>query len=261
MAGVDPQTPRVPRADARVPNLMSTAPSTAGQPVPHISVVFPCHNEAENVAAVIADAQQHVGALGDDYELIIVDDGSSDGTAERAREAAAGDDRVRVAQHPTNLGYGHALRTGFAAARAPLICYVDGDGQFSLADLPTLLDALGTHGFVLGYRIQRADPAHRTLNARLWGLVVRLVMGFNVRDIDCGFKLFRREVVQDIEFIAGRGAVISAELVARATHAGHTYTEVGVTHYPRTAGEQSGNSPLVVLNSFVDIARLRWRLR
>ena len=229
--------------------------------MPQISVVFPCHNEAENVAAVIADAQQHVGALGDDYEILIVDDGSSDGTAERAREAAAGDDRVRVVQHPTNLGYGHALRSGFTAARAPLICYVDGDGQFSLADLSGLVNALGAHGFVLGYRIQRADPAHRSLNARLWGLVVQLVMGFNVRDIDCGFKLFRREVVQDIEFIAGRGAVISAELVARARHAGHTYTEVGVQHYPRTAGDSSGNSPLVVLNSFVDIARLRWRLR
>ena len=261
MAGVDLQAPRVPRADAHVPTQMSTASSTAGQPMPQISVVFPCHNEAENVAAVIADARQHVGALGDDYEILIVDDGSSDGTAERARGAAAGDDRVRVVQHPTNLGYGHALRSGFAAARAPLICYVDGDGQFSLADLPGLVNALGSHGFVLGYRIQRADPAHRSLNARLWGLVVRLVMGFNVRDIDCGFKLFRREVVKDVEFIAGRGAVISAELVARATHAGHTYTEVGVTHYARTAGEQSGNSPLVVLNSFLDIARLRWRLR
>ena len=240
---------------------MSTDSSTAGQALPRISVVFPCHNEADNVAAVISDAQQHVGALGDDYELIIVDDGSSDGTAERARAAAEGDDRVRVARHPTNLGYGHALRTGFSAARAPLICYVDGDGQFSLADLPALVDALGTHGFVLGHRIKRADPAHRSLNARLWHLVVRLVMGFNVRDIDCGFKLFRREVVQDVEFIAGRGAVISAELVARGRRAGYSFTEVGVHHYPRTAGDSSGNNLMVVLNSFWDIARLRWRLR
>ncbi len=240
---------------------MSTASTPAGPPSPRISVIFPCHNEAENVAAVIADAQKHAGALGDDYELVVVDDGSVDDTAERAREAAAGDDRVHVVQHPTNLGYGHALRTGFAAARASLICYVDGDGQFSLADLPAVVDALGTHGFVLGYRIKRADPAHRSLNARLWQQVVRLAMGFNVRDIDCGFKLFRREVVQDVEFIAGRGAVISAELVARAIRSGHTFTEVGVQHFSRTAGESSGNSPMVVLNSFVDIARLRWRLR
>ncbi len=240
---------------------MPTASSSAGPSSPRISVIFPCHNEAENVAAVIADARKHAVAFGDDYELIVVDDGSMDGTAERAREAAAGDDRVRVEQHSTNQGYGHALRTGFAAARAPLVCYVDGDGQFSLADLPAFVDALGTHGFVLGYRIKRADPAHRSLNARLWQQVVRLVMGFNVRDIDCGFKLFRREVVQDLEFIAGRGAVISAELVARARRAGHTFTEVGVQHYPRTAGEQSGNSPKVVLNSFVDIVRLRWQLR
>ena len=226
-----------------------------------ISIVFPCYNEAENIAAVLADAREHLNTLAAEYELIVVDDGSTDATAARARMAAGGDTRTRVVEHSTNLGYGHALRSGFRAARLPLVCYVDADGQFSLADLSRLLEARGSHGFVLGYRINRADPAHRTLNARLWQTFVRLVLGFNVRDLDCGFKLFRRELIQAPNLMAGRGAVISAELIAKLTRAGHTFSEVGVQHYPRTAGEQSGNSLRVIFNSFIDILKLRWQLR
>ena len=226
-----------------------------------ISVVFPCHNEAENIRAVIADARKHLRGLTETYELIIVDDGSTDDTAHQAQEVADSDSRITIARQPINLGYGHALRRGFATARMPLVCYVDGDGQFSLVDLPNLVDALGEHEFVLGFRIRRADPAHRTRNARLWQTFVHLVLGFDVRDLDCGFKLFRREALHGIELMAGRGAVISAELIAKLLRSGNTFAEVGVHHYPRSAGEQSGNSPKVVLNSFIDIIRLRWQLR
>jgi glycosyltransferase involved in cell wall biosynthesis len=234
--------------------------SEAPPPV-RVSIIFPCYNEAENIAGVIADAREHLKTIRAEYELIIVDDGSTDATADRARAATGDDSRIRVVEHSTNLGYGHALRSGFRAARLPLVCYVDADGQFSLADLSRLIEAKGSHGFVLGYRIHRADPAHRTLNARLWQTFVRLVLGFNVRDLDCGFKLFRRELIQAPNLMAGRGAVISAELIAKLTREGHTYAEVGVQHYPRTAGEQSGNSLRVVFSSFVDILRLRWQLR
>ena len=223
-----------------------------------ISVFFPCHNEVENVERVVRDARTHLAELTEDYEIIVVDDGSTDGTAERAEAVARTDQHVRVVSHSTNLGYGHALRTGFSTARKDLICYTDGDGQFSLADLPRVLQALDGHGFVLAYRIRRADPFYRGLNAWLWRTFVRLVLRIKVRDLDCGFKLFRREVVQGIELVSGRGAVISTELVAKAVRAGHSFAEVGVHHYPRTAGQQSGNSPRVVLNSFVDILRL-WR--
>ena len=176
---------------------------------------FPCHNEVENVERVVREAHRHLAALTEDFEIIVVDDGSTDGTRERAEAVANTDSRIRVVAHPTNLGYGHALRTGFKNARKPLVTYTDGDGQFSLADLPNMLAALNGHGFVLGYRLQRADPPHRRVNAWLWTAFVRMMLGINVRDLDCGFKLFRREVVQDLEFIAGRGAVISAELIAK----------------------------------------------
>ena len=223
-----------------------------------ISAFFPCHNEAENVEQVISNALEHLPAVADEFEIIVVDDGSTDDTAALAKGAAENDSRVRVVSHPTNLGYGRALRTGFESAKGDLIFCADGDGQFSLADLPPVVDALNDHGFVLGYRVNRADPFYRRLNAWLWGFSVRLLLGFRVRDLDCGFKLYRREAVPVEDFISGRGAAISAELIARALKRGYTFTQVGVTHYPRPAGRQSGNSPRVILHSFLDIIQL-WR--
>ena len=223
-----------------------------------ISVFFPCHNEAENVEQVIGNALEYLPGVADDFEILIVDDGSTDDTAARAGAIAETDPRVRVVSHPTNLGYGRALRTGFESSKGDLIFCADGDGQFSLADLAQVVDALDGHGFVLGYRINRADPFYRRLNARLWGLSVRLLLGFRVRDLDCGFKLYRREAVPVEDFISGRGAAISAELIARALRGGHSFTQVGVTHYPRQAGVQSGNNLRVILNSFLDIIQL-WR--
>lgn len=236
---------------------MQQAPHAPGQWA-SISVFFPCHNEAENVEQVIGNALEHLPAVADDFEIIIVNDGSTDDTAARAAAVAGSDSRVRVVSHPTNFGYGRALRTGFEAAKGDLIFCADGDGQFSLADLPPVVDALNGHGFVLGYRINRADPFYRRLNAWLWGLSVRFLLGFRVRDLDCGFKLYRREAVPVEDFISGRGAAISAELIARALRGGYSFTQVGVTHYPRQAGVQSGNSPRVILNSFLDIIQL-WR--
>lgn len=223
-----------------------------------ISVFFPCHNEAENVERVIGNALEYLPSVADDFEVIIVNDGSTDDTAALAGAIGENDPRVRVVSHPTNLGYGRALRTGFESATGDLIFCADGDGQFSLEDLPAVVDALDEHGFVLGYRINRADPFYRRLNAWLWGLSVRLLLGFRVRDLDCGFKLYRREAVPVDDFISGRGAAISAELIARALRGGHSFTQVGVTHYPRQAGVQSGNSPRVIVNSFLDIIQL-WR--
>jgi glycosyltransferase involved in cell wall biosynthesis len=223
-----------------------------------ISVFFPCHNEEENVEQVIGNALEHLPGVSDDFEVIIVDDGSSDATAAIAGDIAKTDSRVRVVSHPTNYGYGRALRTGFESAKGDLIFCADGDGQFSLDELSKVVDALNGHGFVLGFRINRADPFYRRLNAWLWGLSVRLLLGFRVRDLDCGFKLYRREAVPVEDFISGRGAAISAELIARALRGGHSFTQVGVTHYPRQAGEQSGNSPRVIVNSFLDIIQL-WR--
>ena len=134
-----------------------------------ISAFFPCHNEGENVERVIGNALEHLPAIADEFEILIVNDGSTDDTAARAEAIGETDSRVRVVSHPTNLGYGRALRTGFESATGDLIFCADGDGQFSLDDLPPVVDALNDHGFVLGYRVNRADPFYRRLNAWLWG--------------------------------------------------------------------------------------------
>ena len=223
-----------------------------------ISVFFPCYNEASNVERVIADALAHLPAIADDFEVLIIDDGSTDGTSQVVKALVATNERVRLVTHTENRGYGMALRTGFKSAQKDLVFYADGDGQFSLAELSSLIEALPGHGFVLGYRRNRADPFYRRLNGWLWTWVVRVVLGVKVRDVDCGFKLFRREAVNVEQLISGRGAAISAELISRALRSGHQFSQVGVTHYPRRSGEQSGNSPKVILRSFVDIIRI-WR--
>ena len=223
-----------------------------------ISVFFPCFNEAANVERVISDAVAHLPSISDDFEILVIDDGSTDGTSQVVETMMLSDERVRLLAHTENLGYGMALRTGFQGAQKDLVFYADGDGQFSLSDLSSLVEALPGHGFVLGYRRNRADPLYRRLNGWLWTGLVRVVLGVKVRDVDCGFKLFRREAIDVEQLISGRGAAISAELISRAHRSGYRFAQVGVTHYPRKSGEQSGNSPKVILRSFVDIIRL-WR--
>lgn len=225
---------------------------------PSISAFFPCYNEVANVEHVIRDALRYLPTVADEFEVLIIDDGSIDQTAERAKEFSHGESRVRVISHAENLGYGRALRTGFESASYDLIFYSDGDGQFSLKELSRLIAELGDHGFILGYRRNRADPIYRRLNGWLWTTLVRSLLGIRVRDVDCGFKLFRREAVQLEALMSGRGAAISAELITRASRAGYEYKEVGVTHYPRRWGRQSGNSPRVIGQSILDIIRL-WR--
>ena len=226
---------------------------------PSITAFFPCYNEMANVEDVIRDALRYLPTVADEFEVLIIDDGSVDQTADRARAIAHGEDRVRVISHRENLGYGRALRTGFESASYDLIFYADGAGQFSLKDLTLLIRDLGDHGFVLGYRQNRADPLYRRLNGWLWTTLVRALLGIRVRDVDCGFKLFRREAVRLEALFSGRGAAISAELITRATRTGYSYKEVGVTHYPRKSGRQSGNSPRVIGQSVLDIMRL-WRV-
>ena len=136
-----------------------------------ISVFFPCFNEAANVERVISDAVAHLPSISDDFEILVIDDGSTDGTSQVVETMMLSDERVRLLAHTENLGYGMALRTGFQGAQKDLVFYADGDGQFSLADLSSLVEVLPGHGFVLGYRRNRADPVYRRLNGWLLSLI------------------------------------------------------------------------------------------
>ncbi len=224
-----------------------------------ISVFFPCHNEQDNVARVTDRALEVLGQLGVEFEIIIVNDGSTDKTAEIADGLAAEHDQVRVVHHPTNLGYGAALRSGFNAAGKELVFYTDGDGQFDVGELPPLLPLIDDYDIVSCYRSNRQDNFFRRANGRLWTKLVCVLFKMDVRDIDCAFKLYRREIFDHIEMVSS-GALIDAEILARAVRAGYRITQRPVRHYPRTAGKQSGASIRVIFRAFIELLKLRKKI-
>jgi glycosyltransferase involved in cell wall biosynthesis len=225
-----------------------------------LSIVLPCHDEAENVERAIDEATTAGELVADAHEVIVVDDGSSDATRELAAARAAEDPRVRVLVHEVNRGYGAALRTGFAAARLEWIFLTDADLQFDMGELARFAPLAPSSDIVAGYRIHRADPPHRLLNAAAWNLLVRRTFDVPVRDVDCAFKLMRRELVQALPLTA-EGAMVSTELIARAAQADARFAQLGVTHRPRAAGRPSGASPRVVLRAFRELRAVRAELR
>ena len=229
--------------------------------LPELSYFFPAHNEADNLGGLVEEALATLPSLAETYEIVIVDDGSRDDTPRIADELAAAHAQVRAVHHPTNLGYGAAIRSGFAAARFANIGFTDGDRQFKVADLGRLIDRLqaGDVDAVVGYRIRRADPLVRTLYARLYRLANLIFFGLTVRDVDCACKLFRRSALEGVNVESG-GAFFSAELLIKLRAAGRRLAEVGVPHYPRTAGRPTGAKPQVVLRAVRDFWLLRLRL-
>jgi glycosyltransferase involved in cell wall biosynthesis len=240
---------------------MSITPGSAR--LARLSYFFPAHNEEANLEALVAEALESLPALADVFEIIAVDDGSRDTTPAIADAlAAANPDIVRVVHHPTNLGYGAALRSGFAAARYEHVAFTDGDRQFKVADIGRLAERLAAADapdVVVGFRIKRADPFVRTLYARVYRLANRIFFGLTVTDVDCACKLFRRASLDGLRIESG-GAFFSAELLIKLRAAGRTVVEVGVPHYPRTAGSPTGAKPSVILRAVRDFWLLRLRM-
>jgi glycosyltransferase involved in cell wall biosynthesis len=171
-------------------------------------------------------------------------------------KAAAADPHVRLVRHDRNRGYGAALRTGFAQARKDVVFFSDADGQFDLQELGGLIALLHTAPVVVGYRIKRNDPPHRLFIAKTYNLIVRAVFGLRVRDIDCAFKLLRRDALERVQ-LESNGAFISSELLIKLRRAGVPIAQAGVHHYPRTTGVSKGASVGVILKTIRDIIRLR----
>jgi glycosyltransferase involved in cell wall biosynthesis len=236
---------------------MTTSPTL----LPELSYFFPAHNEAANLRGLVDEALDTLPTLARTFEIVIVDDGSRDDTPAIADELAAAHATVRVVHHPTNLGYGSALRSGFAAAHFANLAFTDGDRQFKIADLGRLIERLraGDVDAVVGYRIRRADPLARTVYARLYRLANLLFFGLTVRDVDCACKLFARASLEGLNVESG-GAFFSAELLIKLRARGRRLAEVGVPHYPRTAGSPTGAKPQVVLRAVRDFWLLRLRL-
>ena len=225
-----------------------------------ISVFFPCYNEQENVGRAVEKALGVMQKLNADFEVIIVDDGSSDDTGRIADEIAGRNGRVKVVHHEDNLGYGAALQSGFKAATKKLVFYTDGDGQFDINEMPPLLALMEQYDIVSCYRLNRQDSIIRKINGWCWTKLICLMFGLKIRDIDCAFKLYKREIFDKIE-LSSTGALIDAEILARAARKGYRITQKGVHHYPRAAGEQSGASLRVILRAFKELIKLQSRIR
>ncbi len=230
---------------------------------PRLTFFFPAFNEEENVERTVQLALEQIGPMVDgSLEVLIVDDGSTDRTPQLADALAAADPRVRV-HHQPNRGYGGALQAGFANARGELVCFSDGDLQFDLAEMQRLFDRLGDTqrpvDAVIGFRIKRRDPFHRIFIAKTYNAIVSIAFGLRVRDIDCAMKLFRRSVFDGLRLDA-EGPFLSAELLIKLRARGVTMDQVGVNHYPRAAGTNTGASFTKILRTFRDLAVLRWAL-
>ena len=225
-----------------------------------LSVFFPCHNEQDNIERVVRQALEVLPTISEDYEIIIVNDGSSDRTAEIADRLSEANPSVRAVHHPVNRGYGGALQSGFRNASKEWVFYTDGDGQFDIQELPRLLEHIHNYDIVTCYRINRQDTLLRKFNGWAWSKLVNLLFHFKIKDVDCAFKLYRREIFDHIE-MHSEGALIDAEILARADRAGYRITQCGVHHYPRTAGVQSGANFKVILRAFKELFKLRKQIK
>jgi len=255
--------PAAPRSPATVPTGIlawdpHVPPSDAGRGK-SVSFVYPAFNEEENIAEAVRRAVEAAALVGlDEFEVIVVDDGSADGTWSLLENIARDEPRLRPIRHDQNRGYAAALRTGFTAARFPLVFYSDSDNQFDIREIRYLLPLAERFDIVTGFRIYRFD--HLTRLVLSWGfnLLVRILFRIPVRDIDCAFKIFRREIFDKIE-IESQRFFVDTEILAKAKALGLTMTEIGVRHYPRIAG-QSTVRPIHILYTLRELAKIWGRI-
>jgi glycosyltransferase involved in cell wall biosynthesis len=221
---------------------------------------MPAFNEEGNIERAVRDACEAAAPLVHDYEVVVVDDGSRDGTAAvltRLQQQLG--PLLRVVRHPVNVGYGAALRDGFQAARGELVFYTDSDNQFDLRELADALPLMKEHDAVLGFRLDRQDPLSRKLVSAGFNTLASLAFGMSVSDLNCSFKLFRRERIQSLP-LESDDFFVDTELVARIHRAGWRYVQRGVRHYPRSAGRSSVR-PGDVPKTLVSLVRMWFRLR
>src|SRR5438309_6960144 len=230
------------------------------RPCATMSVIFPAFNEEGNIRRTVEAAVKILPKVAMSWEIIVVDDGSSDATTAICDDLKARYPEVEVISHGQNRGYGSALKSGIIAAKYDLIFFSDSDGQFDLRELQQLICWAEDYDIVAGYRAKRQDPLHRRINAVGWNVLVRLVLGIKIRDIDCAFKLFRRAVFDQVQ-IRCVGAMVNTEILAQATRLGMRIRQVKVSHFPRRYGKQSGANPRVIAVAFRELCLLWRKLR
>lgn len=217
-----------------------------------LSIFMPAYNEEGNIATTIIDARSAAKQITRDYEIIVVDDGSRDRTAEVVMELAKNDDRIRLVKHPQNKGYGAAVKTGLKSCKKDWIFFTDSDGQFHYDELPKFANASNKYDLIIGYRKKRMDPFHRVFVAqvllKIWNFVL---FGLTVRDVDCAFKLFKREV-RDAVHLDTESAITVTEFIVKAKFLGFRILQLSVVHYPRKFGEQTGGNWRVIVRAAIE---------
>ncbi len=225
-----------------------------------LSVIMPAHNEEVAIAATVHGVVNTLSQWLEDFEVIVVNDGSRDRTRSIVEEIAAGDSRIRLINHAVNQGYGAALVRGFEAITNELVFFMDSDGQFDISDLERFFQLIDEYDAVLGYRVNRQDTWVRKLNAWGWKMLVCVVFGLCVRDIDCAFKLYRAKFFYEHR-LETRGAMINTEILYKFTRAGYTYTQLGVRHLPRRGGRATGAKLAVIARAFREMFMFAWKWR
>lgn len=229
-----------------------------------LSAFFPAYNEEKNIERTISKVVPVLEKLAKNYEILIIDDGSKDNTAKVVKKLGKKYKKVRLIQHEKNKGYGAALSTGLYSSKYPLIVFSDADGQFKFSELSDFIKTQKQTNadLVIGYYRKRKVSFFRILNSKIWEFIVWMLLGLKVRDIDCGFKLIKKKVVDTIPKLeAQRGAFISTEFLVKAKQAGFKIVEIPVTHLERKEGAPTGANLDVIISSFRDLFRLRKKLR
>lgn len=226
-----------------------------------LSVFLPTYNEEGNIKKVLLHTKEVLEKVAGQWEVIVVNDGSTDRTEKICKEIAANDKRIKVVTHTPNRGYGGALKTGFKEARYPWVAFMDSDGQFDFSEITKFLKFKDKSDLVLGYRIKRADSLARKIFTFGWALLARILLGLKVRDYSCGFKMIKKEVFEKVQPLVGEEKVTQIELLVKARKKGFRFSEVGVNHYPRISGIPTGAKLKVVIKSVFDLLKLWKKLK
>ncbi len=229
-------------------------------PAKGLSVFFPAYNDSGTIASLVITALRTARKLTPDHEVIVVNDGSADGTAEILEELASIYPQVRIVTHEKNRGYGGALRTGFASATRELIFYTDGDAQYDPAEMEALWRRFDQNvDLVNGYKISRSDPLHRIIIGRIYHHLVKTLFGLTVRDVDCDFRMMRRSIFDTVHLEKNSG-VICLEMMKKITDGGFRIAEVPVHHYHRAYGKSQFFNFRRLYRTAIDVMKLWWAL-
>ncbi len=229
--------------------------------LPELSIFFPFWNEEENIEEVVNNAIKVADKVATKWEILMVDDGSIDKTLDIAKKLTVKDGRLKVISHHPNRGYGASLKEGFINSKYEFVVFTDGDGQFDITEIDKFIAAIQKSDMVIGYRKSRKDPLARHLLMNLLKIWDFMLFHFHFKDIDCGFKMFRKSALESIMPLRSEGAMITTEILAKATIKKLKITQVGVEHYPRLHGKPTGANVPVVVRAVLESLILWWDLK